>query len=78
MPPLPERRPQGHLADGLRGRPAGQAPAATELAEFAEPAAGRTSTAMSALQSGVRRSRKNAAAAKAAQPTPKSSDGGRE
>ncbi len=78
VPPLPERRPQGHLADGLRGRPAGPPAATTEFAEFAEPAAGRSSTAMSALQSGVRRSRKNPAVAKAAQPTPKSSDGGGE
>ncbi len=56
-PPLPERRPQGHLAKGLRGRlpadlvPGGAAPV--------EPAAGRTSSAMSAMQRGVRSSRKD-------------------
>jgi signal transduction histidine kinase len=57
-PPLPERRPQGHLAKGLRGRPE-TGPAAAGVAEPAEPAAGRSSSAMSAMQRGVRSSRKD-------------------
>ncbi len=58
MPPLPERRPQGHLVKGLRGRPATERDTA---AEAAEPAAGRSSSAMSAMQRGVRSSRGDAA-----------------
>jgi hypothetical protein len=68
VPPLPERRPQGHLAKGLRGRPTATADGNDDGAGAAEPAAGRSSTAMSALQSGTRRSRKNA---------PESADGSR-
>lgn len=66
-PPLPERRPQGHLAKGLRSRPepgpAGQGaatPAGQDAVTPAEPAAGRSSSAMSAMQRGVRSSRKDA------------------
>jgi signal transduction histidine kinase len=73
--PLPERRPQGHLAKGLRGRPATETPDAAASGESAEPAAGRTSTAMSALQSGTRRSRKATAETKSS--APEGADGSR-
>ena len=73
--PLPERRPQGHLAKGLRGRPTPDTATAAADDESAEPAAGRTSTAMSALQSGTRRSRKAAPDTKG--PAPDGADGSR-
>ena len=61
VPPLPERRPQGHLAKGLRGRPAtDQDGGGVPRAAADEPAAGRSSSAMSAMQRGVRNSRDSA------------------
>ena len=57
-PALPERRPQGHLAKGLRGRPTAGQPAVA--GDPGEPAAGRSSGAMSAMQRGVRKSRGDA------------------